>query len=86
MLEVKAIPQWLGSRVGLGLEQPVTYYGGGNGGFQNIMMSCWAPGLLRVNEHTGRDISPAWGPWAEKSAAREGGEKVGCRARTLRVA
>lgn len=54
-LKEKAIPQWLASRVGLGLEQPITYYGGG-GGFQNILMSCWAPHLLRVYEYTGRDI------------------------------
>lgn len=55
-LPEKKLPAWLVSRVGLGLEQPSTYYAGGNGPMNNILMSCWAPHLLRVYQYTGRDI------------------------------
>ncbi|MDR3708085.1 MAG: hypothetical protein P4L33_07275 [Capsulimonadaceae bacterium] len=50
------VPAWLVSRVGLGFEQPVTYYGGGQKGFNNIFNSAWAPNLLRMYDLTGRDI------------------------------
>jgi hypothetical protein len=55
----KEVPAWQVARTGLGLEQPSTYFtaGGRGGGFmRNIMMSVWAPHLLRLYQHTGRDI------------------------------
>ncbi len=55
-LAEKQAPAWLVSQVGLGFEQPVTYYGGGQGGFGNILMSSWAPNLLRMYGYTGQDI------------------------------
>lgn len=55
-LTEKKVPAWVVSQVGLGLEQPSTYFGGGNNGFGNILMSSWAPNLLRVAAYTGKDI------------------------------
>lgn len=55
-LPEKNVPAWVVSPVGLGLEQPSTYFGGGNGGMGNILMSSWAPSLLRLYQHTGREI------------------------------
>ena len=55
----KQVPAWWVARCGLGLEQPSTYFtagGRGNGFMRNIMMSVWAPHLLRVYRHTDRDI------------------------------
>ncbi|MDZ7617484.1 MAG: hypothetical protein U1E05_10795, partial [Patescibacteria group bacterium] len=55
----KQVPAWWVARCGLGLEQPSTYFtagGRGNGFMRNIMMSVWAPHLLRVHQHTNRDI------------------------------
>ncbi len=55
----KQVPAWWVARCGLGLEQPSTYFtaGGRGGGFmRNIMMSVWAPHLLRVHRHTDREI------------------------------
>ena len=55
----KQVPAWWVARSGLGLEQPSTYFtagGRGDGFMRNIMMSVWAPHLLRVYRHTGRDI------------------------------
>jgi len=55
----KQVPAWWVARLGLGLEQPSTYFtagGRGDGFMRNIMMSVWAPHLLRVHRHTGRDI------------------------------
>src|SRR5690606_20259201 len=52
----KRLPAWVVSNVGLSFEQPSTYYGGGTDFFQMIMMNNFAPHLLRVYEHTGRDI------------------------------
>lgn len=51
----KSVPAWLVAQVGLGLEQPCTYYTS-KGGMRNIMMSAWAPHLLRLYRHTGREI------------------------------
>jgi hypothetical protein len=52
------IPAWEVCQVGLGLEQPCTYIGGGapNAGMNNIQNSTWAPSLLRVYQATGREI------------------------------
>ncbi len=56
----KQVPSWQVSPVGLGFEQPVTFYiGTGTGetdGFQHIMMSSWTPGLLRLHAATGKDV------------------------------
>ncbi len=50
-----AVPAWQVSPVGLGLEQPSTYTCF-RGAMNNIMQSTWAPHLLRVYRHTGREI------------------------------
>ena len=52
----KQVPAWLVAQMGLGLEQPSTYYATGKAGMRNIMMSAWAPNLLRLYRHTGREI------------------------------
>jgi hypothetical protein len=44
------------SQMGLGLEQPSTYYGSGNGNMRNIMMSAWAPNLFAFASLHGREI------------------------------
>ena len=50
----KVVPAWQVSQVGLGLENPSTYF---HAHFMlNIMMSNWAPHLVRLYEHTGRGI------------------------------
>lgn len=55
-----AVQSWKVSPVGLGLEQPSTFFGGGKAGeqegFQNILMSAWAPGLLRLSALTGETV------------------------------
>ena len=51
----REVPAWQVSPVGLGLEQPSTYTAF-PGAMNNIMQSTWAPHLLRVYRHTGRDI------------------------------
>lgn len=45
-LREKRVPAWQVSNVGIGLEQPCTYTRNGNHG--NILMSTWAPNLLRL--------------------------------------
>ncbi|NQU44391.1 hypothetical protein HQ520_13965 [bacterium] len=57
-LPEKTVPAWVVSRVGYSFEGPGTYQGGGEEGkgVKNIQLSCWAPDLLRVGYHTGRDI------------------------------
>lgn len=53
------VPAWIVSPVGLGLEQPSTFFNTGqtdSEGFQNITMSSWAPALLRLYAHTGRTV------------------------------
>lgn len=52
----RKVPAWLVAQVGLGLEQPCTYFASGKAGMRNIMMSAWAPNLLRLYRHTGREI------------------------------
>ncbi|MFH1497565.1 MAG: hypothetical protein ABII82_07035, partial [Verrucomicrobiota bacterium] len=56
----KTVPAWQVSPVGLGFEQPSTFFaGGGRGnaeGFQTIMMSSWTPALLRLHAATGQAV------------------------------
>ena len=52
----KQVPAWLVAQMGLGLEQPSTYWGSGKGNMRNIMMEAWAPNLLRLYRYTGREI------------------------------
>ncbi len=56
----KKVPSWQVSPVGLGFEQPSTFFAGSSKGetegFQNIMMSSWTPGLLRLHASTGKDV------------------------------
>ena len=52
----KQVPAWLVAQMGLGLEQPSTYYGTGQGAMRNILMAAWAPDLLRLYRYTGREI------------------------------
>ncbi len=47
----KTVPAAKVSRIGLGIEQHSTYPGGGN-----ICNPSWAPELLKVYQHTGRDV------------------------------
>lgn len=49
------VPAWQVSQIGLGLEQPSTYFTPDKGQ-RHILMSAWSPHLLRVAQHTGRDI------------------------------
>lgn len=49
----RKVPAWTVSNVGLGLEHPFTYVRGG--GQANIMMSNWAPNLLRLAALSGDD-------------------------------
>jgi hypothetical protein len=50
-LPEQSVPAWQVSNVGLGLEQPVTYSQATRD--NNIMMSIWAPNLLRLAQLTG---------------------------------
>ncbi|NQU43726.1 hypothetical protein HQ520_10610, partial [bacterium] len=53
----KIIPAWQVAQVGLGLEQPTTYFWvTREDAMRHILMSIWAPHLLRVYQHTGREI------------------------------
>ena len=47
----RRVPAWQVSRIGLGLEQPCTYTSSRR--HRNIMMSVWAPNLLRLYRHSG---------------------------------
>jgi len=55
-------PAWEVAQMGLGLEQPTTFFGGvgklqpADWGLRNILNSVWAPSLLRLHEFTGREI------------------------------
>lgn len=56
-VEEKKVPEWLVSPVGLGLEQPSTYFTRVKG--QNVhpvFMSSWAPHLLRLFQYTQKPI------------------------------
>lgn len=50
-----SVPAWQVAQVGLGLEQPSTLTAF-PGEMMNIMMSCWAPHLLRVHRHMGGEL------------------------------
>jgi hypothetical protein len=51
------VPNWQVSSVGLGFEQPTTLYATGKGdGLGMILMSAWAPNLLRLYGNTGNDL------------------------------
>lgn len=51
------VEQWKVSPVGLGFEQPSTYFLRNKGKVvRPVFMSSWAPSLLRLNIHTGLDI------------------------------
>lgn len=51
----KQVPAWLVSPVGLGFEQPVTFFPTGRE-VRHVFMSSWAPHLLRLYEKSGRKI------------------------------
>lgn len=51
------VEQWLVSPVGLGFEQPSTYFLRTKGKpVRPVFMSSWAPSFLRLNMHTGNDL------------------------------
>ncbi len=51
------VEQWRVSPVGLGFEQPSTYFLRNKGKLTRpVFMSSWAPSLLRLNQHTGNEI------------------------------
>lgn len=51
------VEQWRVSPVGLGFEQPSTYFLRNKGKLvRPVFMSSWAPSLLRLNQYTGNDI------------------------------
>lgn len=53
----KQVPGWEVSPTGLGFEQPTTLYAVGKGeGLGMILMSAWAPNLLRLYGNTGNDL------------------------------
>ncbi len=53
----KQVPQWLVSPVGLGFEQPGTYFLRQEGKqVRPVFMSNWAPHLLRLYQYTGDEI------------------------------
>jgi hypothetical protein len=53
----RRVPAWKVSRVGLGIEQPVTLYqDDDDNGMRNILNAAYAPALLRLASLTGRDI------------------------------
>lgn len=51
----KQVPQWLVSPVGLGFEQPFTYFDAGKI-VRPVFMSSWAPHLLRLHQYTQKKI------------------------------
>ena len=56
-VQEKQVPQWLVSPVGLGFEQPGTYFLRQKGKqVRPVFMSNWAPHLLRLYAHTGDGI------------------------------
>lgn len=54
-LQDETVPAWVPSRVGIGLEQPSTFYGES----LNMIMSNWAADMLRLAEYTGDDTYEA---------------------------
>ncbi|MGC4232313.1 MAG: hypothetical protein QM594_04975, partial [Niabella sp.] len=55
----KEVPDYVVSPVGLGLEQPMTFFTGGEG-LNHVYMSSWAPSLLRLNTAGKRPIFEAY--------------------------
>ncbi|WP_276485824.1 hypothetical protein [Paraflavitalea pollutisoli] len=51
----KQVPQWLVSPVGLGFEQPFTYFDAGKT-VRPVFMSSWAPHLLRLHQYSQQKI------------------------------
>lgn len=51
----KRVPQWLVSPVGLGFEQPFTYFDAGKT-VRPVFMSSWAPHLLRLHQYSGQQL------------------------------
>ncbi|MDR1279610.1 MAG: hypothetical protein LBK99_02160 [Opitutaceae bacterium] len=49
----RTVPAWLTSPVGLGLEQPMTYYNAAAPNLAHIQLSVWAANLLRLSGATG---------------------------------
>ncbi len=54
-IKEEVVPAWVPSRVGIGLEQPSTFYGQS----LNMIMSNWAPDMMRLAEYTGNDLFEA---------------------------
>ena len=54
-IEEEVVPAWLPSRVGIGLEQPSTFYGQS----LNMIMSNWSPDMMRLAEYTGNELFEA---------------------------
>lgn len=56
-VQEKKVPEWLVSPVGLGLEQPSTYFTRVKGQTVHpVFMSSWAPHLLRLFQYTGKPL------------------------------
>lgn len=56
-VQEKQVPEWLVSPVGLGFEQPSTYFLRTKGKqVRPVFMSNWAPHLLRLYQYTGKPI------------------------------
>ncbi len=49
------VPAWQVSQIGLGLEQPCTFFTPQKN-HRHILMSVWSPHLLRVFQHSGREL------------------------------
>lgn len=54
-IEEEIVPAWVPSRVGIGLEQPSTFYGQS----LNMIMSNWSPDMMRLAEYTGNELFEA---------------------------
>jgi hypothetical protein len=70
----REVPAWLTSPVGLGLEQPVTYYNAGQPRMANIQLSVWAANLLRLAGATGDDF---WRTYARNTIIGRGASYPG---------
>jgi len=69
----KTVPSWTVSVVGLGLEQPITYFGAADK-MANILLSAWSPHLLRLHGATGDDY---WRTFARNSLIGRGASYPG---------
>ena len=54
-IEEEIVPAWVPSRVGIGLEQPSTFYSQS----LNMIMSNWSPDMMRLAEYTDNDLFEA---------------------------